>query len=223
MKQYHISKARDPSDLPEWLFEERDRGVIGRLKVMNASPEDDVSRPSSTAPSGQALSVSTNVDRLSTSRPLPSPWENQAHSTELVAPVPRLARRPTLPSVPRSAPTTPAPRLTSSSSRSVVTPIPTRLGAPLSILGGTQQSTNARVQFVEQVHPRQSPGDVLGLHRAVSDRGLGAATGTQPPSGLAMVRGGSSTPVKGARVGVDIRGKRPSARGLPSGVRPVRV
>lgn len=27
LKAYHIDKARDPADLPEWLFDERERGV----------------------------------------------------------------------------------------------------------------------------------------------------------------------------------------------------
>ncbi|RDX56854.1 hypothetical protein OH76DRAFT_1395994 [Lentinus brumalis] len=27
MKAYHIDKARDPADLPDWLFDERERGV----------------------------------------------------------------------------------------------------------------------------------------------------------------------------------------------------
>ncbi|KAK7693597.1 hypothetical protein QCA50_003166 [Cerrena zonata] len=220
MKEYHISKAREPSDLPGWLFEEKDRGVIGRLKVMNASPEDNLSRPSSATPSTPP--ISTNVDRLSTSRPLPSPWENESRQTDLVAPIPRLPQNNTFPLVPRSRPTTPAPRFVTSST--VAQPVPKRVGAPLSMLGA-QQPSNARVRFVEQIHPRQSPVDGLGSNRAISERGgSSTAYATQPPAGLAMSRGGSSTPVKGARLGsVDIRGKRPSTRGLPSGVRPSRV
>ena len=30
LKAYHIDKARDPADLPEWLFEEHERRPIGR-------------------------------------------------------------------------------------------------------------------------------------------------------------------------------------------------
>lgn len=221
MKQYHISKARDPSDLPEWLFEERDRGVIGRSKVPNATPEDDLSR--SATPSMPP--VSTNVDRLSTSRPLPSPWENQSRQTDLVAPVPRLPQNLTVPSIPRSTPATPAPQSVQSaaSSTSGAIPAPTRVGAPLSMLAAHLPS-NAHVRFAEQIHPRQSPLDGLGGNRAMSERG-GSSAGTAPQTaGMTMVRGGSSTPVKGARLpSVDIRGRRPSARGLPSGVRPARV
>ncbi|OBZ75236.1 hypothetical protein A0H81_04392 [Grifola frondosa] len=37
MKAYHIEKARDPADLPEWLFEERERGVTGRFRSADKS------------------------------------------------------------------------------------------------------------------------------------------------------------------------------------------
>jgi len=32
MKAYHLEKARDPSDLPEWLFEEHERQPVGRSR-----------------------------------------------------------------------------------------------------------------------------------------------------------------------------------------------
>jgi hypothetical protein len=32
MKAYYIEKARDPSDLPEWLFEEHERRPVGRSR-----------------------------------------------------------------------------------------------------------------------------------------------------------------------------------------------
>lgn len=32
MKAYHLEKARDPSDLPEWLFEEHERRPVGRSR-----------------------------------------------------------------------------------------------------------------------------------------------------------------------------------------------
>jgi len=38
MKAYHIEKARDPSDLPEWLFEEHERRPVGRSQF--AARED---------------------------------------------------------------------------------------------------------------------------------------------------------------------------------------
>ena len=32
MKAYHISKAGSPADLPDWLFDERERGITSRLR-----------------------------------------------------------------------------------------------------------------------------------------------------------------------------------------------
>ena len=33
MKAYHIAQARNPADLPEWLFDEKERGLTSRLSV----------------------------------------------------------------------------------------------------------------------------------------------------------------------------------------------
>ncbi|KAH9901310.1 hypothetical protein C8Q73DRAFT_742891 [Cubamyces lactineus] len=74
MKAYHISKARDPSDLPEWLFDERERGVRSHLTSSNAPPavEDRAPEPKT----------------MELSRPRPTiQWDD--------AP-PRIARGPTL-------------------------------------------------------------------------------------------------------------------------------
>ncbi|KAI0957559.1 hypothetical protein AcW1_005912 [Taiwanofungus camphoratus] len=43
MKAYHIEKARDASDLPDWLFEGRDREVISRLRNASTSAPQAVS------------------------------------------------------------------------------------------------------------------------------------------------------------------------------------
>jgi hypothetical protein len=47
MKAYHIEKARDPSDLPEWLFEEHERRPIGRSQFASRqnSQDDDYEGP----------------------------------------------------------------------------------------------------------------------------------------------------------------------------------
>lgn len=50
LKAYHIAKAREPSDLPEWLFNERERGV---KNVIARSAEDtlaDAVKPTSEVP-----------------------------------------------------------------------------------------------------------------------------------------------------------------------------
>jgi hypothetical protein len=36
MKAYHLDKARDPSDLPDWLFEEHERRPAGRSRFRPA-------------------------------------------------------------------------------------------------------------------------------------------------------------------------------------------
>jgi len=47
MKAYHIEKARDPSDLPEWLFEEHERRPAGRSRFATRqnSRDDDYEEP----------------------------------------------------------------------------------------------------------------------------------------------------------------------------------
>ncbi|GJE87212.1 hypothetical protein PsYK624_032950 [Phanerochaete sordida] len=54
IKAYHIEKARDPSDLPEWLFSERERGV--RAAARAAEPETQ--RAAAPAPEPAARAVS---------------------------------------------------------------------------------------------------------------------------------------------------------------------
>lgn len=40
MKAYHVEKARDPADLPEWLFEEHERRPVGRSRFTNGRQND---------------------------------------------------------------------------------------------------------------------------------------------------------------------------------------
>lgn len=58
MKVYHIAKARKPSDLPEWLFDERERQVVGE----QAQPDDvlDDQTQASKSPEDGQLSGSNN-------------------------------------------------------------------------------------------------------------------------------------------------------------------
>jgi len=48
MKAYHLDKARDPSDLPSWLFSEQDRRPVGQLRL--ASRHDYTDGTSSAQP-----------------------------------------------------------------------------------------------------------------------------------------------------------------------------
>lgn len=58
IKAYHLEKARDPSDLPEWLFEEHERRpVTGRSRLtsrQNTLPDDSYEEPTP-APSSRGL------------------------------------------------------------------------------------------------------------------------------------------------------------------------
>src|ERR1700749_1564032 len=40
MKAYHLEKARDPSDLPEWLFGEHERRPYRRLRFIDQQKDD---------------------------------------------------------------------------------------------------------------------------------------------------------------------------------------
>jgi len=73
MKAYHLEKARNPSDLPNWLFNERERGVNGSMRGRTGdadtradSPEIPEAPPM-TQPSGlraiYASAVPTEVQR----------------------------------------------------------------------------------------------------------------------------------------------------------------
>lgn len=55
IKAYHIEKAQQPSDLPEWLFSERERGV--RALTRSAEPDKQVK---------QAPAVPKTVERAAT-------------------------------------------------------------------------------------------------------------------------------------------------------------
>ncbi|KAF8959047.1 hypothetical protein BDZ97DRAFT_1421503 [Flammula alnicola] len=46
MRAYHLSKARTPSDLPDWLFSERERGQLGGLQGSETRSDDDRAKAS---------------------------------------------------------------------------------------------------------------------------------------------------------------------------------
>ncbi|KAI0336454.1 hypothetical protein GY45DRAFT_1238323 [Cubamyces sp. BRFM 1775] len=77
MKAYHISKARDPSDLPEWLFDERERGVRSYQTSSNVPPAVEERAPERKA-AEPSRSRTTTIQ-----------WDD-------TPPPPRIARGPTL-------------------------------------------------------------------------------------------------------------------------------
>ena len=64
MRAYHLSKARTPSELPDWLFSERERGQSGLLRP--DARHDDTRKETSGASRNQAatnqLFSTRNVD-----------------------------------------------------------------------------------------------------------------------------------------------------------------
>lgn len=96
MKAYHIEKARDPSDLPEWLFEEHERRPVGRSRYdtrSNNRREDDYedTRDESPAPRSRGLK-----DIYQSAAAPPSPGYRGAARTERSAPS-RFADEPAAP------------------------------------------------------------------------------------------------------------------------------
>jgi hypothetical protein len=54
MKAYHIGKARDPSELPDWLFEPHERGAVARRRPRDEQ-RDPQTEESSHAPRPRGL------------------------------------------------------------------------------------------------------------------------------------------------------------------------
>lgn len=205
LKEYHIAKARRPSDLPGWLFEERERKATGRLRVMNPSPDDNPPTPT-----------------ISPTPPMPVPAADpSAKSTPSRANSTRSSQSDSSPN--SSSPPTSQPM--------------TRVAQRLQEM--REGGTNGRVRFIEQVHPRRMASTPnLREARALATKeevpelparapsppirvvGVGnKVTSTQFPAAQFP----SSRRLKGPGLArVDIKGRRPSANGLPSGVRPMR-
>ncbi|KAF9451068.1 hypothetical protein P691DRAFT_808910 [Macrolepiota fuliginosa MF-IS2] len=64
MKAYHIAKAQDPSDLPEWLFDERER----RVANIRTQPDDAVN-DQAPPPSNESQISASTPHRSTPSRP----------------------------------------------------------------------------------------------------------------------------------------------------------
>lgn len=75
MKAYHIEKARDPADLPEWLFDERERGVRGHQTSPKPRSQEQEAPPSEPASLSRSMTTARREE-------MPMP--------------PRIARGPTL-------------------------------------------------------------------------------------------------------------------------------
>lgn len=74
MKAYHLEKARDPTDLPPWLFEEHERRPLGRPSASTwhreaSGPSDYESRDATAPPRGRGLRDIYDAAAAATSTP----------------------------------------------------------------------------------------------------------------------------------------------------------
>ena len=76
LKAYHIDKARDPTDLPPWLFEEHERRPLGRsetsLRYLEDSEYDYDSRRATAPPRSSGRGLRDIYDAAATETAIPS-------------------------------------------------------------------------------------------------------------------------------------------------------
>ncbi|KZP24853.1 hypothetical protein FIBSPDRAFT_1041965 [Athelia psychrophila] len=77
MKAYHLAKARNPTDLPEWLFEDHERRTHGRVHSITSNGDAE-RRPSTTTTHSRGLRGV--YDAASTSSPSVRPNANPTRS-----------------------------------------------------------------------------------------------------------------------------------------------
>ncbi len=203
MKAYHIEKARDPADLPEWLFDERERGVRGH----QTSP----------APRSQELEVPT-TEPVALSRSMTT-----ARRDEVPMP-PRIVRGPTLADR--------RPNENNAGSEEHVTKSMARLralrdakrNAKVHFHGGDEDEEDlqparpAAPERPERSSARPAPAfAAYGASAPIPPSARNVPVSTQPPE---RPRGMPAPLGAGAPLGG--RGRQPRM-GLPSGVRPVRA
>ncbi|KAI0798072.1 hypothetical protein C8Q75DRAFT_801964 [Abortiporus biennis] len=221
LKEYHISKASQPADLPEWLFEERDRRVGQRRYGMDVNPSatsPDADRGVITEPPSSSSALSSKVMTESSLRP-----SDRAVMVPIVPPPPPPS---SILNISHIRQRTHSDHVAADDQNNRSRTLTRTAGAASSTVG--RDRSRSRVKFAEQIHPR----------RAVSHSALreAASKETMPPPrvppipvtnrelGIAGVRfptvGSKDSAPKMKPPTVDVRGRRPSARGLPSGVRP---
>jgi hypothetical protein len=85
MKAYHLAKARDPTDLPPWLFEEYERRPLGRSSArawQQEASEPGIYEPhdDTAPPRGRGLRDIYDAAAATTSTPTPSRRERREMS-----------------------------------------------------------------------------------------------------------------------------------------------
>ncbi|KAI0374810.1 hypothetical protein BV20DRAFT_1010460 [Pilatotrama ljubarskyi] len=198
MKAYHIEKARDPSDLPEWLFDERERGVRPRQTAAKPSMEEREER--------EPLPDRPELSRSVTTR----------GREEVPAQPPRIARGPTLADQRAGS-----GDMSGAGSQEHVTKSMARLRAL------RDAKRNAKVRFHSDEEDDQTTAANESASFGVPQPGPARApippSIPVPVSRESPMRpSGRGMPAPLGALGV--RGRQPSARmGLPSGVRPLRA
>ncbi|KAI0831226.1 hypothetical protein BC628DRAFT_1336361 [Trametes gibbosa] len=217
MKEYHIAQARNPSDLPEWLFDERERGVRGHQAAVANS--EDTPAPQSTATTTTATTTPASL----------------SHSTTIVRRdelPPRIVRGPTLADRRAGG----SSNASSAGGEEHVTKAMERLRAL------RDAKRTAKVRFHDEDEDEQDPRPAPAREprrpqRSGTVRAAAASSIAIPPPPPFMpapvarvspttpgLRGGMSAPLGAGGAPLGVRGRQPSARvGLPSGVRPLRA
>ena len=216
MKAYHIDKARDPADLPDWLFDERERGVRS-YQTSSGAPEKRAPSAGASRPAGLARANTTAYREEPEHQPLPPA---------------RITRGPTLADRKAETASRHASTVSGAGSEAHVTKSISRLREL------RDAKRNAKVRFgdeAEDAREAPAPAPYAAPYAAppvpvVERRAPLTLTSTGPAQSQsqsqrfptpATPRGSMPAPL-GASLGV--RGRQPSMRvGLPSGVRPVRV
>ncbi|KIP09116.1 hypothetical protein PHLGIDRAFT_347111 [Phlebiopsis gigantea 11061_1 CR5-6] len=166
MKAYHIGKARHPSDLPEWLFDERDRGVRSRAVDDSTSNEPLIERASAPKP------LPTFPSRVTSPAPDNNPraaYTRRDGDAESTATMSRAAQR-------------------------------------LREMRDAKATRTPTIRFVDNVHPRHA------------GRGRQTMEEPAPPMAIPPLPTTNTPPATPRAVG-----RRPTAVGLPSSVRPRRT
>lgn len=200
MKAYHTEKAHDPRDLPDWLFDERERGVRSTRTTSSSASEKKPAQE--TRPAELPRSVATDMD-------------------DDASPPPRITRGPTLADRKASSVSSSASNISvaRAGSKEHVTKSIARLRELRDAKRGAKVRFDDAEAEAEEIREPPLRSDPVARPAPPSEPQLQPRLFRDrermpPPT---RPRGNMPAPL-GASLGV--RGRQPV--GLPSGVRPVR-
>ncbi|PCH38226.1 hypothetical protein WOLCODRAFT_161397 [Wolfiporia cocos MD-104 SS10] len=207
MKAYHVEKARDVNDLPDWLFDGRDREVIQRLR-------------------GSASTTSVEQKPVDALSPPSSYRRSPSVSRENVAVLPSTYRRS--PSVSRENDGAPRPAWrpghsrtsSASSAQSVHATVPPR-DAMQRLKELRMAKRNARVHFADDAGGDDEDDEPRGRTNIRRPPTPDAPRGT--PQDVPVVNNPSLLRRKPTGYILPVERRAPARVGLPTSVRPQRV